>query len=551
MSKHAKWAGPLFEGHSCSIGYEVLDWITEYTCHGVGDIQGERFEGVYDLDDEIRQHVIDAYEIDPVTGRRLRKETMFSRAKGRAKSELAAIISIAEGFGPVRFDGWDADGQPVARPVVHPLIKCAATEEGQAGNTFGNIAFIAGEWGRDVFPDVYGGSSGIRNWQAANTLYLPGGGEIRAVTSGAASKDGGLESFVVFDETHLYTLPELRRMYSTIVRNLGKRKAADAWAMQTTTAYRPGENSVAEATLTAWRKGELGEDVLVDHREGRGRIDLDDKARTIRQLREAYGPAAEWIDLDRKYSDMRDPRVCPDEETAARYFLNRPLSSKDAWIPASVVDRQAREELVADGEPVTLGFDGSLNDDSTVLIGSRLSDGFIFTVGVWEKPDGPAGNFWEVPRLDVVGTIHAAFAKWDVRRMYADPHEWRSEIDTLAETYPGRVAAWTTSAPTTMSAALDRLRTDLLSGGPAVDGKPSGRLFHDGHPRLVEHLKNAYVAKRGLLTLVRKEHPKSSRKIDSTVGAALAYEARADTLTAQEKAPAKTKRVSHAMYGFN
>jgi hypothetical protein len=35
------WSGPLFEGHVCSIGYELLDWIHEYECHGPGDVQGE------------------------------------------------------------------------------------------------------------------------------------------------------------------------------------------------------------------------------------------------------------------------------------------------------------------------------------------------------------------------------------------------------------------------------------------------------------------------------------------------------------------------------
>jgi hypothetical protein len=38
---------------------------------------------------------------------------VLSRAKGRAKTEIAGWLVCAEAFGPVRFDGWDADGQPV------------------------------------------------------------------------------------------------------------------------------------------------------------------------------------------------------------------------------------------------------------------------------------------------------------------------------------------------------------------------------------------------------------------------------------------------------
>lgn len=536
--QHTRWAGPLFPGHVCSLGYEVLDWLVEYTCHGVGDIQGKRLEGAFDLDDEIREHIIECYRIDPVSGRRVFNEAVLSRPKGRAKSEVAALVVIVEAFGPCRFGGWDADGQPVARPVVSPLIKCLATEESQAGNTFSNVAFIAGEWGQDEHPEIYGGAGGVRRYQSASAIYLPQGGEIRACTSGAASKDGGLETHVVADETHLYVLPELRNMYATTARNMGKRYDADAWLHQTSTAYRPGEQSVFETTLTLWRKGDLPESVYVNHREATGKIDLDDKDRTIRQLREVYGPAAEWIDMDRKYRDMRDLRICPDEETAARYFLNRPMSSKDAWIPDDVVKRQIRAEAVDPGARVTLGFDGSLNDDATVLIGCRVSDGFIFPVGIWAKPSGPEGNWWEVPRSDVLSTIREAFGRYDVVRMYADPHEWRSDIDALQEEFGERVSPWATSRDTAMGPALDRLRTDLMNGVA----------WHSGDPTVVEHFSNAYVRTRGIHRLVRKEHAKSDRKIDSVIGATLAYEARADVLTA-ETGP--TDGISHVVYSFN
>lgn len=520
----SRWAGPLFDGHICSVGYEVLDWIHEYACHGVGDIQGQPL----DLDDEMRDHIVEAYRIDPDSGRRVYNEAVLSRPKGRAKSEIAALVVCAEAFGPVRFDGWNADGQPVARPVNSPLIKCLATEEGQAGNTFSTVAFIAGEWGKDMHPEIYGASAGVRQYQSATAIYLPHNGEIRACTSGAASKDGGLETHVVADETHLYVLAELRNMYATTARNMGKRFDADPWLHQTSTAYRPGENSVFEETLTLWRMKKLPPSVFVNHREASGKIDITDRDRTIKQLREVYGEAAEWIDMDRKYRDMNDPRICPDEETAARYFLNRPLSSKDAWIPDDIVKRQdvtkaSAPIAVAPGERIALGFDGSLSDDATVLIGSRLSDGFLFPIGIWAKPAGNEGLWWEVPRSDVLAKIREAFGRYDVARMYADPHEWRSDLDDLAEEFSEeRVVQWSTARDMPMHSALDRLRTDLVNG----------QVWHSGDPLMMEHFSNAYVRIKGRYRLVRKEHSKSDRKIDSVIGATLAYEARADALAA-------------------
>lgn len=520
---------PLGDWHVCSLGYLVCDWLEEYACHGPGDVQGDPFE----FDDEMRDHVIECYRLDPLTGRRVFDEAVLSRPKGRAKSEIAGLVVVAEALGPVRFDGWDADGQPVGRPVTSPLIKCLATEESQAGNTFENAAFIMGEWGRDEHPDVYGGITGARQYQSATALYLPGGGEVRACTAGSASKDGGKETHVVADETHLYVLRELKSMYATVARNLGKRKLAQPWLHQTSTAYRPGEMSVFEDTLTMWRKGELSPRVYVNHREAYGKIDLDDEERTMRQLVHVYGDSAPWQDLDRKYAERHDPRIYEDEEQFIRYALNRPQSGKDAWIPKDVVDRQARTEAVADGTAIALGFDGSLRDDATVLIGSRMSDGFLFPIGIWAKPSGPEGSWWEVPRSDVLASIREAFARYDVTRGYFDPHEWRSDIEALAvELGEERVLSWETRRDTAMAAALDRLRTDLMQGGPVLEGVMHGAVFHSGDKTFMEHFGNAYVRRKGGHRLVRKEHEQSSRKIDSVVGAALAHEARADAIAA-------------------
>lgn len=510
---------PLFDGHVCSLGYEILDWIHEFECHGPGDLQGQPL----DYDDEFRAFVIDAYRLDPITGQRLFDEAVLSRPKGRAKSELAGHLGVAEAFAPVRFDGWDADGQPVGRPVTSPLLKCLATEESQAGNTFENIAFIAGDWGKDVHPDVYGGVSGIRQYQSATALYLPHGGEIRACTAGSASKDGGKETWVCADETHLYVLRELKSMYGTVRRNLGKRKLAEPWLLQTSTAYRPGEQSIFEDTLTAWRKGELSDRVLVDHREAKGRVDIHDRDHTMKQLRAVYGDAAEWIDLDRIHREMLDPRSCPDEATAARYFLNRPMSTKDAFIPTDVIERQKRPTTVADGEAIAVGFDGSLRDDATVLRAARMSDGYLFTLGIWAKPSGHAGFGWEVPRSDVLAAVRHAYERYNVIRGYFDPHEWRSDIDSLANDLGAhRVIGWETRRDLAMSAALDRLHSELVNG----------EIYHDGDPVAMEHYGNAYVRRKGGHRLIRKEHPDSDRKIDSVIGDALALEARADALAA-------------------
>lgn len=513
---------PAFEGQSCSLGYQVIDWLEAYTCHGPGDVEGEPIA----FDDQVFDFIVAAYELDPRTGRRRKSKVVYSAPKGRAKSETAGLIGVAEALGPVRFDGWGADGQPVGRPVRSPFIRALATEEKQSGNTFQNIAFVMGEWGQDNHPEVFGGIKGIGDYRSATNIYLPDGGECRSSSSGAASKDGGKETFLVPDEVHLYVLPELRGMYATAMRNLGKRKASDPWALLTTTACRLGEQSVWEVIEKQWKRGELGPEWLIHHREAKGRIDINDKPRTIRQLLDVYGPAMDpqsgWMEAERVFADMHDPTVCPDEQTAARYYLNRSMAGSDAWIAADVVDRQTRAREVPLDEPIAVGFDGSLNDDSTVIRGCCMSDGYRFTLGLWERPSGAAGQGWEVPRGEVMARLREVLSTRTVSRLYADPHEWRSDIDSLTEEFGDVVIPWATSRDTQMGYALDRLHSDLVKG----------ITFHEDDKAIGAHYGNAYTRQRGKLRLVRKEYPNSPRKIDGVVTDALAYEARADALAA-------------------
>jgi hypothetical protein len=147
------------------------------------------------------------------------------------------MIACAEALGPVRFAGWDHDGRPLGRPVQAPYIPCCATEESQAGNVYAMVEFMLREGAVSSTPGLDVGMT---------RTYLPNGGKIQPVTAKAPSKEGGRETFAPFDETHLYVPPELHRLHETIRRNLAKRKTAEPWALELTTMYAPGEDSVAE-----------------------------------------------------------------------------------------------------------------------------------------------------------------------------------------------------------------------------------------------------------------------------------------------------------------
>lgn len=527
-----------------SLGWLAVWWIENLCVHGPGDVQGMPVE----LDDEFAGFVIDVYALDE-EGRRNYDSAFISRAKGRAKSELAGFIALFEGFGPCRFNGFAvggevyeshgfvytyAPGEPMGIEVVAPVIRCLATEEGQAGNTYDNIHFnlTEGPLAEGLPRDAAG----------LTRIFIPGGGEIIPSTASSSSRDGGKESFVVYDETHLYTRPDLKRMYQTVRRNLAKRKAAEPWSLETSTMYMPGENSVAEEThnlAKAIAEGKTKRQrLLFDHREADPDIDLTDEVAVRAGLQEAYGPFADVMDIDRIMNEIYDPRNDPQD--SRRYYFNQPTSSKDAWLSAPEWNACTSVKDVAKTDEITLGFDGSRKRsrgvaDATALIGCRVSDGYLFEIKVWEQPDGPSGDDWEVPTADVDYEVRKAFETYKVVGMFADPAKWESYIAQWESDFGKKLKVksslnhpiewWMTGNRSYLVVrALEQFH------GAVLDRE----LIHDGSRALTRHILNARrrVGRSGMS--IAKEHPDSRNKIDAAVAAVLAYQARLQALSKGE-----------------
>jgi len=527
-----------------SLGWVAVWWIESFCVHGPGDVQGQPVA----LDDEFTAFVVDVYALDG-DGRRLYDSAFMSRAKGRAKSELAGFIVLFEAMGPARFSHYAtggetyernglvytyAAGEPVGVEVTAPVIRCLATEEGQAGNTYDNVYF-------NLTEGVL--SEGLpRDAAGLTRIFLPGGGEIVPSTASNSSKDGGKETMVVFDETHLYNRPELKRMYQTVRRNLAKRKIAEPWSLETSTMYLPGEKSVAEETHELAKLINEGKTkrqrLLFDHREADADIDLTDEDQVRAGIAEAYGPFAEIMDVDRILSEFYDPRNDPSD--SRRYYFNQPTSARDAWVTAPEWNACYVDKPVKPGEDVTLGFDGSRKrargvTDATALIGCRVSDGHLFEIKVWEQPNGPSGDDWAVPVDEVDYEVAKAFETYNVVGMFADPARWESYIAKWEAAYGKKLKAkasqsnpiawWMTGNRSYLVVrAVEQFSTAILDK----------ELTHDGSLALTRHVLNARrrIGRSGIT--IAKSHPESRDKIDAAVSALLAYQARLVALSKGE-----------------
>lgn len=551
-----------------SLGWIGVWWIETFVRHGRGGAQGMSIR----YGDEYTSFIVDCYAHDK-KGRRLYDTAFFSRPKGTDKSGVAAALVLFEAFGPCRFDGWAEGGEtyeflgetytyqagePMGKPQHNPMIRIMATEEGQAGNTYDSVYFNLTNEDAPLYQlRAYGLDVGLTR------VILHTGGEIRPSTTGSASKDGGLETFTVFDETHLYTTPALKGMYNTVSRNAVKRRKEGAWYIETTTMYAPGEESIAEETYRFAQMITEGKArnkrLLFDHRyadvpdvnpmkitddNGVERMETEDEylKRMRESFEEAYGDAIAWNDIDGLMDSLFDPRQ---SITATfRYFFNALVAASDAWVDPQLWKKNGLKAHLQKwlslglkpqwtglrrGDQITLGFDGGRSDDATVLIACRVSDGLVAPIRIWEAPDTAEANDWTIDHQEVDAIVQQTHKKYRVVGFFADPPLWQDYVDKwsnlYADTYIVKASAskplefWTAQS-SRMIPALERVHTAIANG----------ELPHTDHPTLTRHVLNARRRERPQGTLIGKERKKSPKKIDAAIGMTLAYEARAKYL---------------------
>lgn len=507
-----------------SLGGQVCDFIEEYLVFGPGDLRGEPAR----LDDEKRALIWRMYEVfppgHPQAGRRRFKRCAISLRKGTAKTELAAWLAAVELHpdGPVRCDGFDADGRPVGVSVTDPYIPLVAyTEEQSDELAYGALRIIL-----QYSPLADDFDIGLER-----IMRINGDGKAVSLASAPEARDGARTTFQVFDETHRMNTPRLKAAHRTMLANIPKRMLADAWSLEITTAPAPGEGSIAEDTMDYARQVAGG--ALVDsrlfffHRQAADEHDLTTPAGIRAAVIEASGPAAEWSDIDGIVEQWHDPTS--DKSFLERVWLNRLVRASERafdvgqWQTLADVDYKPLP-----GSMITLGFDGARWHDSTALVATEVQTGFQWLVGLWERPENV--EVWEVPADDVKDAVDKMFEQYDVWRMYCDPPYWETLVAEWAGKYgEKRVIEWWTNRQKQVAYAIKGFNTAVMSG----------ELLHDGNQHLTRHVGNAV---RRILSLrdedgqplwsIYKERPDSPHKIDAAMAAILSWEARSDALTA-------------------
>jgi hypothetical protein len=269
---------------------------------------------------------------------------------------------------------------------------------------------------------------------------------------------------------------------------------------------------------------------------------------------------ATWLDVEGIVKSILNRKNSPSR--SRRFWLNQITASEESWVHPDAVDaaidplatsaRINGNDVLRDGwlvmpdEEIVVFFDGSKSDDSTALIGCRLTDGYVFTLGVWQKPPGKRGEDWLAPRGQVDTRVTEMFERFNVVAFWGDPSHalddadssryWDGMMDDWHKRYRDRLAKdfwamksgdrvhsilWDMTSPARIQqfvAAAEQFVEEIETKNDIEQFAPQFKI--DGHPALVKHLKNAIRAPGKWGVSLMKEGRESTRKIDLAVAAA-------------------------------
>lgn len=559
---------PAYDGDWPTLGWQVVGWMRENLVHGPGDIRGEPLR----LDDEKIGFILRMYEVYPQgheqEGRRRFDRCGISVPKGSSKTELGALVSAAELHpeAPVRFNGFGGNGELLqGRGVRDPFIPMVAyTEEQSDELAYGALRVIL----------LNSRVAGDFDIGAERILRAPDGdGKAVSLASSPNARDGARTTFQLFDETHRFTTPELRKAHETMLANIPKRSAiSEPWTLELSTAFDPSERSVASRAHSYAKTIAEGRSknsrLFYFHRQADDTHDLTTTEGRSAAVIQARGPyVSKWSNIRAIAGQWDDPEA--DKDYLARVWLNQIRHSSERAFDIEAWKRRARAGYrPADGALVGLGFDGSIVEDSTALVATEIPTGFQWPIDIWEKP--LSAEDWHVPEARVDEAVTDAFERYDVFRMYADPFYWGNWIDIWAGRYGEndhglRVVRWPTNQ-WKKTADMCRAYANAMQDAPKdLDaeefGEPLGppcpeelrqaalvpdRISHDGDARMSRHIANAhkmplhYKDKRGArLWVIQKSNPGSPDKIDGAMSGGLSWQARRDAITLGLAAPKK------------
>lgn len=503
----ARWVLP-----QRSLGWSALSWCGFWLQKSRGT--------PWVFTDEQARFLLHWYSVEP-GGRWSYRDFVLQRLKGHGKDPLGACLCLFEMLGPCRVADLDGD-RVIGEEHPEAWVQTAAVAQKQTKNTMNLLPGLLTPECRDHYQVS----------PAKQVMYAMGATRtFEAITSSPETLEGARSTFTLKNETqHWLETNSGLEMDDVIERNATKSPGGASRTGAITNAFEQGMDSVAERARDAYEASEVAGKaasvrLLYDSLEAHpdAPLTMDEAPSVIESVR---GDSV-WLDIPSIVDSIADTRNPPSR--SRRFWYNQVRAAEDAWVNPRWWDACAQPgQLVLPGERVVLFFDGSKSDDTTGLVGCRLSDGLVWRVGCW----WPTEQVPLIDRQDVDAAVEAAFDTWAVVAFFGDPShalddEAESYWDNQLDVWHGRYARklllhanpggdrqhsimWDMSSHT-------HAREFTLAAQQTAAEIEHGQLVHDGDKLLRQHVFNSRKRTNKWGTSLGKASRDSKRKVDLAV----------------------------------
>lgn len=506
-----------------SLGWEALAFAGQWLTH-----KGKPWRFTM----EQARFLLWFYEVRPDSGAFAFESAVLQRLKGWGKDPFAAVLSTCVLTGPMEFDHWGRDGQPVGRQVTDAWVQIAAVSLDQTKNTMKIFPGLIPAETRRHFGIQIGKQNVWANGDQA---------QIEAVTASPLAIEGGRPKLVIRAETQNWNSSNGGHDMAGAMEGNAAKSEIDTPAriLDICNSYRPGEDSVGQRQREGWEATQ-GDDataadfgLLYDSLEAPPNAPLT--ADAAPEVVEAVRGDSVWLDASgRILKSILNPNNSPSE--SRRKWYNQITAAEDSWTePAEFDPLRDDEKVVEPGEEIVMFLDCSKSDDATGLMGCRLSDGHVFTMGMWQRPPGKRGDGWLAPREKVDEAVAEAFSTYRVVGFFGDPSHvlddetmdryWDPLFNQWHLRYRSKLRIWASGtkgngkghAVMFDMSARDNAKTFAAAVGFTLEEIKSGEFTHDGDARLRRHVLNARRYPVQGFVSIAKESRESKNKVDLAI----------------------------------
>lgn len=502
-----------------TIGWDILSWCGVWL-NGAG-----RAPWVFTM--EQARFILWFYATDEA-GTFIYPSAVLQRLKGWGKDPLASTMAAAAMIGPCVPEVLPS-GEIVGRAEPDAWVQLIAVAQEQTANTmklFPSLfsAECIGEYGVQV------GKQNI--WAMGDTR------QIQAVTSNPLTLEGARATFVLRNETQNWTQSNGGHMMAGAIEgNVAKSsRERQARIIDICNAYVDGRDSVAQRVREAWEKTqgpsatyeEFG--LLYDSLEAPPEAPLTQES--VAEVVTTVRGDSVWLDEERVLKSVLNPSNPPSE--SRRKWFNQVASEEDAWLSHREWDACADESLDLDpADELCIFFDGGKSDDATALMGCRVLDGAVFTLGMWQRPPEARAHGWIAPRERIDETVRGLLDTHNVVALWADPSHtrddetmtlfWDGILDGWHRDYGNKLRMWAQPSRNGGHSVIwdmsdpRHAQAFVTQVGRTTSEIESLELAHDGDVRLRNHVLNARRMPTKWGVSIGKNHRESRRKVDLAV----------------------------------